>query len=119
VIISRGVKLFEHWKAAGDGIKASALALSIGQSFDQLGLHAQKIQLYEDALELWTGSSSGSKEFGGIRNSVMDSLSVAELEYVSKLVKALSDAHAQYDYSGKNVSGTRAHTNKDDIKIEV
>lgn len=46
------MKLWNHWKAAGEAGKAANLALEIGKSFEELGLHDQSIKLYEDTLEL-------------------------------------------------------------------
>lgn len=46
------MKLWHHWKAAGETGKAANLALAVGKRFEELGLHDQSIKLYEDTLEL-------------------------------------------------------------------
>jgi uncharacterized protein HemY len=46
------MKLWHHWKAAGETGKAASLALAVGKRFEELGLHDQSIKLYEDTLEL-------------------------------------------------------------------
>jgi hypothetical protein len=47
------MKLFSHWKASGELTKAAALALAIGRSYEDLGMHNQSIRLYKDALGMW------------------------------------------------------------------
>ena len=58
------MKLWNHWKAAGDAGKAANSALTIGKSFEELGLHDQSIKLYEETLELMQGP--GCNEADGI-----------------------------------------------------
>ena len=55
------MKLFSHWRASGESKKAAALALSIGGSFEELGLQDQSIKVFQDALAMWNvgGESHG------------------------------------------------------------
>lgn len=55
------MKLFSHWKASGESKKAASLALSIGKSFEELGLQDQSIKVFQDALDMWNvgGDSAG------------------------------------------------------------
>lgn len=52
------MKLFSHWKASGESKKATSLALSIGKSFEELGLQDQSIKVFEDALDMWNVSGN-------------------------------------------------------------
>jgi Cdc6-like AAA superfamily ATPase len=46
-------RLFSHWVQSGNFVKASELALALGKHFEErLGLPAQSIKLYNDALSL-------------------------------------------------------------------
>jgi predicted ATPase len=56
------MKLFSHWKASGESKKAASLALSIGSSFEELGLQDQSIKVFQDALDMWkVADESGGK----------------------------------------------------------
>lgn len=55
--ISR-MKLFSHWRASGDFIKAAELALSIGNRFEVLGLNNHRIRLADEAMTMWDESDS-------------------------------------------------------------
>lgn len=56
------MKLFSHWKASGESKKAASLALSIGTSFEELGLQDQSIKVFQDALDMWkVADESGGK----------------------------------------------------------
>lgn len=47
------MKLFSHWKASRELSKAASLALTIGKSYEELGILNQSIRLYRDALGMW------------------------------------------------------------------
>jgi hypothetical protein len=47
------VKLFNHRKASGNTMKASSLALAIGESFVHIFLNNQAIHIYDEALAMW------------------------------------------------------------------
>jgi class 3 adenylate cyclase len=56
------MKLFSHWKASGESKNAASLALSIGSSFEELGLQDQSIKVFQDALDMWkVADESGGK----------------------------------------------------------
>lgn len=80
------MKLFSHWKASGEPTKAANLALSIGNSFEELGLHDQGIKLYEDAIETWHDKSS---EAGGFTRQVLDSINANDIECIINVFVAL------------------------------
>lgn len=58
------MKLFSHWRASGESKKAASLALSIGGSFEELGLQDQSIKVFQDALAMWDfdGESDGKRQ---------------------------------------------------------
>jgi hypothetical protein len=59
-------KLFTHWICANDFAKAAQLALTVGKHFEErLGLPAQSIRLYNEALDLLRESSDISIGVGG------------------------------------------------------
>jgi hypothetical protein len=61
------MKVWHHWKAAGETGKAANLALSVGKRFEELGLHDQSIKLYEDTLELMKEQDSDAADgIGGM-----------------------------------------------------
>jgi predicted DNA-binding ribbon-helix-helix protein len=47
------IKLFGHWKASGNFLKASSLALTIGKSFSNAGLGKEAVKILDEALDLW------------------------------------------------------------------
>jgi hypothetical protein len=57
------MKLFSHWKASGESKKAASLALSIGKSFEELGLQDQSIKVFEDALDMWNVSGNSESKY--------------------------------------------------------
>ena len=64
------VKLFSHWKESGDFVKSASLAMSLGKSFEELGLHQQSIGIYNDALDMWRGTEESEESIGGKNRSV-------------------------------------------------
>ncbi len=61
------VKLFQHWKESDSTVKASDVALDIGQSYKMFGLNEQSTKVYENALEMWKKHQlgNGEKAVGG------------------------------------------------------
>lgn len=51
------VKLFNHRKASDNPLKASSLALAIGDSFLSIFLNNQAINIYDEALAMWSSTS--------------------------------------------------------------
>ena len=82
------MKLFGHWKACGESTKAAALALSIGKSFENLGLHEQSVKLYNDSLAIWRGTCEDDG-IGGFTDELIASLTNIDLEMVINLFEAL------------------------------
>lgn len=119
------MKLWNHWKAAGEAGKAANLALEIGRNFEELGLHDQSIKLYEDTLELmkmrdgdaadsiggmcqrwvwWKRDCNFSNSFAffsGFSIQVLQSITRTDLEYLIKvhiaLGKELANVHRGAD----------------------
>jgi hypothetical protein len=59
-------KLFNHWINSGNFAKAADLAVSLGKHFEErLGLPAQSIRLYSEALDLLRESSDTKTGVGG------------------------------------------------------
>ena len=59
-------KMFNHWKHSENFEKASEIALRVGQHFEEkLGLPAQSIKLYNDALDLVRDTSDISVGIAG------------------------------------------------------
>ena len=94
------MKLFSHWKASGEPTKAANLALSIGNSFEELGLQEQGIKLYEDAIETWHDKSS---EGGGFTKQVLDSINATDLECIINVYVALGKCLASVHKAKESV----------------
>jgi hypothetical protein len=59
-------KLFNHWVNSGNFAKAADLAVSLGKHFEErLGLPAQSIRLYSEALDLLRESNDTKTGVGG------------------------------------------------------
>ncbi len=56
------IKLFGHWKASGNALKASSLALTIGKSFANIGLGKEAVKILDDALDVWRNNSDRESE---------------------------------------------------------
>ena len=95
------MKLFGHWKASGESSKAANLALSIGKSFEELGLQDQSIKLYEDAIEMWHDQSS---EGGGLTPQVLNFINSTELECIIKSYIALGQCLANIHKAAESVA---------------
>jgi len=102
------MKLFSHWKACGDQSKASTLAIDIGTTYENLGMHNQSIRLYEDALSLWSAqNSSGEKVVGNFTQNCLDSLSGDGIETIVKLFNAIARALATIHQGKESVDSYR------------
>ena len=51
------LKLFDHWKACGQFLKAAPLALAIGSRLEEWDSHLQSLALYQNALSMWRGDA--------------------------------------------------------------
>lgn len=72
------MKIWNHWKAAGEAGKAGNLALTIGESFDELGMHTQSTKLYRDTLDLWR--AEGGNATDGIGGKCQRSLIASSVD---------------------------------------
>eukprot|EP00554_Chaetoceros_debilis_P009004 CAMPEP_0194101608 /NCGR_PEP_ID=MMETSP0150-20130528/2290_1 /TAXON_ID=122233 /ORGANISM="Chaetoceros debilis, Strain MM31A-1" /LENGTH=1615 /DNA_ID=CAMNT_0038788273 /DNA_START=63 /DNA_END=4907 /DNA_ORIENTATION=- len=88
------VKLFQHWKESDNSLKASDLALDIGQSYKMLGLNQHSITVYENALEIWRKHTPDNEEslVAGYAPQVLESLDAPNLVLLIKLQTALGQA---------------------------
>jgi hypothetical protein len=73
-------KLFNHWIHSANFGKSAELALTVGKHFeDRLGLPAQSIRLYNDALDLLRESSDQSIGVGGKHHGTTTQKALANL----------------------------------------
>uniref|UniRef100_A0A7S1YK06 Guanylate cyclase domain-containing protein n=1 Tax=Grammatophora oceanica TaxID=210454 RepID=A0A7S1YK06_9STRA len=94
------MKLFSHYKASGDYEAASMVAMSVGTSYEALGMHSQNIRLLQDALAMWKiGNDSVSQE-------VLDFFTGEELGSVMQLYGAIGKA---YSSDGQDRNSVRAY----------
>jgi class 3 adenylate cyclase len=101
---SSRMKLFSHWRSAGEATKAATVALAVGKSFEDLGLHEQGIKLYEDTVSIWRDIEPGSDEgISGISYHAMESINVTDLEFVIKAHIALGKCLANVHRGGDSV----------------
>ncbi len=56
------IKLFGHWKASGNALKASSIALTVGKSFANIGLGTESVKILDDALDVWRSSFDSESE---------------------------------------------------------
>lgn len=87
------VRLFAHWRGSGDFLKASAVALHVGKTFEDIGFNKQRIPLYNDALDMWKSSDICGKGVGGFSRDVLDALSGGEVTAFIQLYTALGKAY--------------------------
>lgn len=87
-------KIFRHYIKAKNLMKASNLALEIGQSLKHLGLNPQSVKVYEEALAIWRNSSGeGDDEcIDGFPFSVLNSMDEASFVNLVKIRTALGQA---------------------------
>lgn len=57
------LKVFHHWKGAGQSRQASELALLIGECLEKFGLQRPCLASYKDALSMWKETSVQDKDF--------------------------------------------------------
>jgi hypothetical protein len=69
------MKLFSHWRASGESEKAASLALSIGRSFEELGLQDQSTKVFQDALSMWNVGGESEGKFVSICSVLFSSAS--------------------------------------------
>jgi hypothetical protein len=86
------VRLFAHWKGSGEFLKASALALHVGKTFEDIGLNKQQIPLYTDALGMWKSSDNCEKVVGDFSRNGLDALTGDEVTAFIRLYTALGKA---------------------------
>ena len=100
------VNLFGHLKACGESTKAASLALYIGKSFENLGLHDQAIKIYNDSLAMWRDEDTEGA-IGGFYSDMIASLTIEELEIVIALLEALGSNLSKVDKPDANEEAHR------------
>ena len=101
---SSRLKLFGHWRSAGETCKAASVALAIGSSFESLGLFEQSIKLYNDTLSIWRGTEAESNTgISGLSEYAIKSLTVSELEFLIKVYVTLGKCLAHVHRGGDSV----------------
>jgi class 3 adenylate cyclase len=101
---SRKVKMFGHWRASGNFVKAASHALLIGESFVALGMDAQSIRIYEGAVAMWKDFNSEEDEvFSGFTRSTLDVLTARDVEFLVKILIALGKAKSNIHDMGESV----------------
>lgn len=86
-------KLFNHWICSDNFRKASELALSVGKHFEErLGLPAQSIRLYNEALDLFREGNQSSDSIAGFPPRVFDEVGIEDLTYIIRLQVSLGQA---------------------------
>ncbi len=109
------IAIFKHWKSSGNFSKASASALNIGGQLMLLGLNAQAILLFDDALDILTEITDDEVErtqHGGVSSFVLDSIDVPELYNLIKLNIAKGKAYLTL---GRGVDGADAYQRALDV----
>lgn len=98
------MKIFSHWRSAGETSKAVNIALAVGKCFESLGLYEQSIKLYEDTLSIWRVSETRSDDgISGLSEDVLESMTVSDLEFVINVHVALGKCLANVHRGGDSV----------------
>lgn len=85
--------LFGHWKASGDFLETSRIALDAGKMFEDLGLHKQNVGLYQEALGMWSRTVDSKDAVGGFSPEVLNIISSDQLVACVKICVALGKAY--------------------------
>jgi hypothetical protein len=85
--------LFGHWKASGDFLETSRIALDTGKMFEDLGLHKQNVGLYQEALGMLARAVSPKDAVGGFSPELMNIISSDQLVACVKICVALGKAY--------------------------
>ncbi|KAG7365059.1 TPR repeat-containing adenylate/guanylate cyclase [Nitzschia inconspicua] len=96
-------KLFKHWVNSGNLLKSTELALSVGHHFEErLGLPAQSIRIYTEALDLLRESEDGYSK--GFSKDILAKVSTEDLTCIIQLQVSLAKALAMAQQTKESVS---------------
>ncbi|KAL3919907.1 MAG: hypothetical protein SGILL_003519 [Bacillariaceae sp.] len=96
-------KLFKHWVNGNNLLKSTELALSVGQHFeDRLGLPAQSIRIYSEALDLLRESEDGYSR--GFSKELLSTISAEDLSCIIQLQVSLAKAYGMAQQTKESVS---------------
>jgi tetratricopeptide (TPR) repeat protein len=96
-------KLFKHWVNGHNLIKSTELALSVGQHFEErLGLPAQSIRIYSEALDLLRESEDGYSK--GFSRELLTDISTEDLSCIIQLQVSLAKAYGMAQQTKESVS---------------
>uniref|UniRef100_A0A7S0GE41 Uncharacterized protein n=1 Tax=Proboscia inermis TaxID=420281 RepID=A0A7S0GE41_9STRA len=91
------MKLFHHWKASGDIMHASLLAMKIGKHLENLLLQHQVIDFYFEVISMWKDFSGDENEedvIAGMGHGVLSRLTREELDCLARLHTSIAKAYA-------------------------
>lgn len=96
-------KLFKHWVQSGHFIKATEIGLTVGKHFEErLGLPAQSIKMYNEALDLLRVTDEGVSK--GISADVLARIDATDLTYLVRLHVALGKSLSMAQQTKESVS---------------
>jgi tetratricopeptide (TPR) repeat protein len=96
-------KLFKHWVNSGNLQKSTELAISVGQHFEErLGLPAQSIRIYTEALNLLREHEDGYSK--GFSKEILTQVTVEDLACIIQLQVALGKALNMAQQTKESVS---------------
>ena len=96
-------KLFKHWVNGNNLIKSTELALSVGHHFEErLGLPAQSIRIYSEALDLLRESEDGYSR--GFSRELLTDISTEDLSCIIQLQVSLAKAYGMAQQTKESVS---------------
>jgi len=93
------MKLFQHWKASSDTSKAATLALSIGESLEDLGMSEDGSRVFEEALSMWEEDDvEGAVEaVKGFTLEALESIDALDLDFIIRLKCGIGRCAAKMD----------------------
>jgi hypothetical protein len=96
-------KLFKHWVSSGNLVKATELALSVGHHFEQrLGLPAQSIRIYTEALDLLRETEDGYSK--GFSKDILARVTPEDLACIIRLQVSFAKALGMAQQTKESVS---------------
>jgi tetratricopeptide (TPR) repeat protein len=96
-------KLFKHWVNSGNLVKSTDLAISVGHHFEErLGLPAQSIRIYTEALNLLRETEDGYSK--GFSKDILTQVTVEHLSCIIQLQVALAKALNMAQQTKESVS---------------
>lgn len=96
-------KLFKHWVNSGNLLKSTELALNVGHHFEErLGLPAQSIRIYTEALDLLRESEDGFSK--GFSKDILAKVNTEDLACIIQLQVSLAKALGMAQQTKESVS---------------